>query len=81
MLKKIKGEKQWEKVSAKLLVELCGFLAYALQHPGMLTLQVVPQNNPNHYHLTALKACKSSGWQTNHIHHPVGQETQWGWGN
>lgn len=51
--------------AAVLLVELCGFFGQALQHAKMLTLHVVSQNKPNHYHVSTLKLCTLSTYKTN----------------
>lgn len=49
-----------QRSAAVMLVELCGFFGQALQHAKMLTLHIVSQNNPNHYHLRAFKPCTLS---------------------
>lgn len=63
-----------------LLVELCGFFSQALQHAKMLTLHIVSQNNPNHYHLRALKPCTLSAYKTNHTYPTLGRQALWGRG-
>lgn len=77
---KEKNQDPRQRSAAVLLVELCGFSGQALQHAKMLTLHIVLQNNPNHYHLSALKPCTLSTYKTNHTYPTLGKEAQWGWG-
>lgn len=77
---KKKNQNPRQRSAAVLLVELCGFFGQALQHAKMLTLHIVSQNNPNHYHLSALKPCTLSTYKTNHTYPTLGKEAQWGWG-
>lgn len=76
---KVMDEKQnpRQRGTAALLVELCGFFGQALQHAKMLTLS---QNNPDHYHLNALKFFTMSTYKTNHTYPNLGKEAKWGWG-
>lgn len=65
---KEKNQNPRQRSNAVLLVELCGFFGQALQHAKMLTLHIVSQNNPNHYHLSTLKPCTLSTCKTNHTY-------------